>query len=162
LPRPCCYAASYVYARRFLSGGELSPLVLSSGQMIAGAVLLTLLAPVVAREPVTLTASVVTSVVILGILGTGVAYVLDYRLIADEGASAASTVTYLLPIVAVLLGLVVLTEPVSWNLAVGAAVVLVGVALSEGRLGGKQQPERSERRPSLSARRSFRAHIPDP
>jgi drug/metabolite transporter (DMT)-like permease len=129
-----CYAASYVYARRFLSGGALSPLVLSSSQMIAGAVLLTLLAPAIAREPVTLTTDVVASVVVLGVLGTGIAYVLNYRLISDEGATAASTVTYLLPIVAVVLGVVVLSEHLSWNLAVGAVIILVGVAVSEGRL----------------------------
>jgi hypothetical protein len=95
-----------------------------------------LLAPVVAREPVTLMANVVTSVVILGVLGTGVAYVLNYRLIADEGATAASTVTYLLP--AVLLGLAILAEPIGWNLAVGAVVILAGVALSERRIGRSQ------------------------
>jgi drug/metabolite transporter (DMT)-like permease len=133
-----CYAASYVYARRFLSDGELSPLVLSSGQMIAGAILLTLLSPAVARQPVTLTANVVASVIVLGVLGTGIAYVLNYRLIADEGATAASTVTYLLPIVAVILGVLILSEPLSWNLALGGVVILVGVGLSEGQPGGRR------------------------
>jgi drug/metabolite transporter (DMT)-like permease len=97
----------------------------------------------------TLTTSVVVSVVILGVVGTGIAYVLNYRLIADEGATAASTVTYLLPIVAVLLGLVVLAEPVGWNLAVGALIVLVGVALSEGRLGRKRHTGRAEQQAEL-------------
>jgi drug/metabolite transporter (DMT)-like permease len=87
---------------------------------------------------VTLTTSVVTSVIVLGVLGTGIAYVLNYRLIADEGATAASTVTYLLPIVAVVLGVLILSEPLSWNLAVGGLVILVGVALSEGQLGGRR------------------------
>jgi drug/metabolite transporter (DMT)-like permease len=140
LAASACYAASYVYARRFLSGGQLSPMVLSTGQMIAGAVLLTLLAPGIAREPAALTTSVVVSVIVLGVLGTGVAYVLNYQLIADEGATTASTVTYLLPIVAVVLGAVILAEPVGWNLLVGATVVLLGVALSEGRLGRKRRP----------------------
>jgi len=144
-----CYAASYVYARRYLSDGELSPLVLSSGQMIAGAVLLTLFAPVLAREPVALTANGVASVVVLGVLGTGIAYVLNYQLIADEGATAASTVTYLLPIVAVLLGLAVLGEPLGWNLAVGAVIVLLGVALSEERLIRTRRAQVSEQGPEL-------------
>ncbi len=132
------YAASYVYARRFLSARQFSPLVLSTGQMVAGAVLLGALAPAVALHPMTLTMNVVASVVVLGVVGTGVAYVLNYRLIADEGATAASTVTYLIPIVAVVLGLVVLAEPVGWNLAAGALIVLAGVALSEGRLGRRR------------------------
>lgn len=143
------YAASYVYARRFLSARQLSPLVLSTGQMVAGAVLLGILAPGVALQPMALTTSVVVSVVVLGVFGTGVAYVLNYRLIADEGATAASTVTYLLPIVAVLLGLAVLAEPVGWNLAVGALIVLVGVALSEGRLGGRRHTRLAEQQAEL-------------
>jgi drug/metabolite transporter (DMT)-like permease len=96
-----------------------------------------------------LTTSVVTSVIVLGVIGTGIAYVLNYRLIADEGATAASTVTYLLPIVAVLLGLAVLAEPVGWNLAAGAVIVLVGVALSEGRLGEKRRTRLAEQRTEL-------------
>jgi len=143
------YAASYVYARRFLSARQFSPLVLSTGQMVAGAVLLGALAPGVALQPMTLTTSVVVSVVVLGVVGTGVAYVLNYRLIADEGATAASTVTYLLPFVAVLLGFLILAEPVGWNLAVGALIVLVGVALSEGRLGQRRDTRLSERRAEL-------------
>jgi len=129
-----CYGISYVYARRFLTARGLSPLILSAGQLSAGTLMLGLLAPVVARQPVTLTPEVVGSLLMLGLLSTGIAYVLNYRLIMDEGATAASTVTYLIPFVAVLLGAVVLGEPVTWNLFLGATIVLVGVALSEGRL----------------------------
>jgi drug/metabolite transporter (DMT)-like permease len=143
------YAASYVYARRFLSVRQISPLVLSTGQMVAGAVLLGALTPGVTLQPITLTTSVVVSVVVLGVAGTGIAYVLNYRLIADEGATAASTVTYLLPIVAVLLGLAVLAEPVGWNLAVGALIVLAGVALSEGRFGRRWHTQRSQQQAGL-------------
>jgi len=64
---------------------------------------------------------------------TGLAYLLNYRLIDDEGATTASTVTYLLPIVAVILGAIVLSEAITWNLFTGAAIVLGGVALSGGR-----------------------------
>jgi drug/metabolite transporter (DMT)-like permease len=126
-----CYAGSYVYARRFLTGRGFSALVLSTGQMAAGAALLVLATPIVARSPVTLTPTVTTSVLVLG---TGVAYVLNYRLIADEGAVAASTVTYLLPVVAVVLGALILNEPLTWHLLAGGLIVLVGVAISEGRL----------------------------
>jgi drug/metabolite transporter (DMT)-like permease len=129
-----CYAASYVYARRFLIGRGFSALVLSAGQMAAGAGLLVLAAPIVARSPVTLTPTVTISVLVLGVLGTGAAYVLNYRLIADEGAVAASTVTYLIPVVAVVLGALILNEPLTWHLLAGGVIVLVGVAVSEGRL----------------------------
>ena len=144
-----CYALSYVYARRFLTGRGLSALVLSTGQLAAGASLLALVGPVVARDPMSLTPTVITSVLVLGVLGTGVAYALNYQLIADEGAVAASTVTYLIPVVAVVLGALILNEPLTWNLLVGAVIVLVGVAVAEGRFGKvRDQPvllEESER-----------------
>jgi len=141
-----CYAASYVYARRFLTGRGFPALVLSTGQMAAGAVLLVLAAPIVAHSPVTLTPTVTISVLVLGILGTGVAYVLNYRLIADEGAVAASTVTYLIPVVAVVLGALVLNEPLTWHLLAGGVIVLVGVAVSEGRLSKpvREEPPRHQ------------------
>jgi drug/metabolite transporter (DMT)-like permease len=123
-----------VYARRFLTARGLSALILSAGQLSTGALMLGLVAPIVAWQPVTLTPDVVGSLLMLGLLSTGVAYVLNYRLITDEGATAASIVNYLIPVVAVLLGAAVLGEPITWNLFLGATIVLVGVALSEGRL----------------------------
>jgi drug/metabolite transporter (DMT)-like permease len=132
-----------------LTGRGLSALVLSTGQLAAGVALLALVAPVVARDPVSLTPTVLASVLVLGVLGTGVAYVLNYQLIADEGAVAASTVTYLIPVVAVVLGALILNEPLTWNLLVGAVIVLVGVAVAEGRFGKVRHqpvlPEESER-----------------
>jgi drug/metabolite transporter (DMT)-like permease len=67
---------------------------------------------------------------VLGIIGTGIAYVLNYQIITSEGASAASTVTYLLPVVAVVLGVLVLGESITVLVLVGIALVLAGVALS--------------------------------
>jgi drug/metabolite transporter (DMT)-like permease len=64
------------------------------------------------------------------------AYVLNHPLIADEGPTAASTVTYLLPVVALALGIVVLGETISWTLFAGTALILLGIAISEGRLPG--------------------------
>jgi drug/metabolite transporter (DMT)-like permease len=131
-----CYATGYIYARRFLTGRGLQPLVLSAGQLILGALLLALAAPVTAGRPPQLTLGVVASVLALGVFSTGAATVLNYRLIQDEGAIAASTVNYLTPIVAVALGVLILGEPLTWNLIVGATLVLAGVAASEGRLRG--------------------------
>ncbi|MBA3622682.1 MAG: EamA family transporter, partial [Euzebyales bacterium] len=85
--------------------------------------------------PVRLSPSVVGSVVVLGAVGTGFAYLLYYRLITEAGAMSASMVTYLIPVVSVILGVVVLSEPLGWNVFVGAGIVIVGVAVAEGRLG---------------------------
>lgn len=65
-----------------------------------------------------------------GVIGTGVAYVINYRIISDDGPVLASTVTYLLPVVAVVLGALVLAEPITVQLAAGVAIVLAGVALA--------------------------------
>jgi hypothetical protein len=62
---------------------------------------------------------------------TGIAYVLNYRLIQDEGPTAASMTNYLAPVVAVVLGVAFVDERVSWNLVAGAAGVLLGVWIAE-------------------------------
>lgn len=68
---------------------------------------------------------------------------LNYRLIQDEGATAASTANFLVPVVAVALGVVILAEPMTWNLFVGAVIVLAGLALSDGRLLARRRlPDR--------------------
>jgi drug/metabolite transporter (DMT)-like permease len=123
-----------VYTRRFLANRGYPPLALATGQLAAATIVLGLAAPVVAASPVSLTPQVVASVVALGAMGTGIAYLLFYRLVSDAGATNASMVTYLIPIVAVVLGVLVLGEPVGWNLFAGAAVVIAGIALAEGRL----------------------------
>lgn len=129
-----CYAAAFVYTRRYVSTSGYPPVTLAAGQLGAAAVLLWLAAPVLARGDVALTASVVGSVLALGAIGTGFAYLLYYRLIADAGATSTSMVTYLIPVVAVSFGVLLLDEPLGWNLFAGAAVVILGVALAEGRL----------------------------
>ena len=129
-----------------VTGRGFPALALAASQLTAATVLLALTAPVTARQPVTLTAVVTVSVLALGLLGTGAAYVLNYRLIADEGPTAASTVTYLLPVVAITLGIAVLGEAVSWTLFAGTALVLLGIAISERRLPGHHKRRLASRR----------------
>lgn len=76
----------------------------------------------------------VASMLTLGILGTGLAYVLYYRLLAQVGSAIGSAVTYMSPIVGVILGLLVLGEQVTWNEPVGALIVLFGAAVAQGRI----------------------------
>lgn len=68
----------------------------------------------------------------LGALGSGLAYVLNFRVIAAAGASTASAVTYLTPVVAVAVGLAFLDERVTANQVLGALIVLVGIAPTPG------------------------------
>jgi drug/metabolite transporter (DMT)-like permease len=71
------------------------------------------------------------SVLALGALGTGAAYVLYYRLINDVGPTSASLVTYLVPVFGVLLGWLALGETLGLKTLVGAVLVITGVVVSE-------------------------------
>lgn len=131
-----CYGLSYVYLGRYLINRGQSPLVLSTGQLIAASTLLLLAAPLDGVSVPTWRADAVIALFALGVLGTGVAYVLNYRIIGDDGPVLASTVTYLLPVVAVVLGAFVLAEPVTRQLVAGVVIVLAGVALTRRRQPG--------------------------
>ena len=110
------------------------PLVASTGQLTAGAVVLFPVAAVTSvADGVALTPTRVASVVLLGVLGTGLAYVLNYRIIADVGPTKASLVTYLIPVVAVVVGIVVLDEPFEWRLLAGGALTVAGIAAVNSR-----------------------------
>ena len=85
-------------------------------------------------SPVEVTfAESVAAIAVLGIIGTGFAYVLNYQIITSEGATVASTVTYLLPVVAIVLGVLVLSETITATVLAGIALVLAGVALTRRR-----------------------------
>lgn len=77
---------------------------------------------------------------ILGTIGTGAALIINFQLIATEGATAASVVTYLVPAVAIALGILVLGEPASLALPVGAVLILSGVAMVRRRVRGVPSP----------------------
>jgi drug/metabolite transporter (DMT)-like permease len=126
-----------VYARRLLTNRGTQPLVLSAAQLTAGALMLGAAMPWIGSQPITLSSTVVLSVVALGALSTGIAYVLNYRLIQDEGPTAASMTNYLAPVVAVLLGVAFVDERLSWNLVLGTAMVLLGVWIAERNHGDR-------------------------
>lgn len=124
------YAVAYVYIARTLSGQGLSSWQLSSGQLVAGTGLTALAVPIGGLEPLHLNVEALIAVGVLGVFGTGIAFVINYRLIADEGPTNATMVGYLLPVVSVLLGAVFLGEGLTPRVVVGMLVVLVGVALT--------------------------------
>jgi drug/metabolite transporter (DMT)-like permease len=128
------YGVGFVYTAKFVSGRGLVPTVLATTQLLAGTAILTVFMPAIGRQPMHLTLPVVASVVTLGALNTGIAYLLYHGLMRDAGATSTSLVTYLVPVAAVALGALVLDEPLTWNLFAGAAIVILGIAISEGRL----------------------------
>ena len=72
--------------------------------------------------------------IILGIVCTGLAYILYFRLITRAGASRAIAVTYLIPVFGMLWGSAFLLEPITSNLILGCGVILFGVAVATGVL----------------------------
>jgi drug/metabolite transporter (DMT)-like permease len=124
------YAVSFVYMDRFLARRGIGPVVLSACQLGAASVLLAIALGITGAPAPELDASVVASILILGLIGTGVAYVLNYQIIASVGATVASTVTYLLPVVAIVLGFLVLGEHITLPDLAGIALILAGVALA--------------------------------
>ncbi|WP_227878659.1 DMT family transporter [Arthrobacter dokdonensis] len=131
-----CYGMGFVHLRRFVSPRGLPSLSLATVQVGLGALIMLALAPWLATAPVHISPRVVLSILILGMAGTGLAYVWNTNLVAAWGAANASTVTYLTPVVGVSLGVAVLAEPVTWNEPVGAVIAVVGIAISQGRLSG--------------------------
>jgi drug/metabolite transporter (DMT)-like permease len=130
-----CYGLAIPYQKKFIAGRAESGVALSAAQLLMATAQLAVVAPLLAGAPpapTSLSLDVVGSVLALGALGTGLAFVLHMRNIRLAGASTASTVTYLIPIAATVIGVIALDESISWYQPVGALIVLAGVAVSQG------------------------------
>jgi len=92
------YALGFPYVRRNLSGRPESSVALSTGQLLCGAAALALITPFLTTSPASLPLPVAASVLSLGVLGTGLAYILNFGVIQAAGATSASTVTYVIPL----------------------------------------------------------------
>jgi drug/metabolite transporter (DMT)-like permease len=137
------YGIGLVYTRKFISPRNVPPLAGAYAQLTAAVALQLLVLPAFAWRTPHLSAAVVGSILFLGIFSTGLAYVLLYRLISDIGATAASTVNYVIPVLAVVIGIVVLGERLSWNLVLGGLVIFAGLAYAERRV--RLRPDRGSR-----------------
>ncbi|SDO57448.1 Permease of the drug/metabolite transporter (DMT) superfamily [Microbacterium sp. ru370.1] len=129
-----CYGFSLAYMRRFLADAGLSGIAFAFGYIGPAAAFMILASPLILAEPMHLDLPVVASIVALGVLGTGIAYVWNQNTLRAWGPTRASTVTYITPVVGVGLGILVLGERISWNEPVGAAVVFLGILLVQQRL----------------------------
>ncbi len=121
------YGVTYVQMQRRLL--DVPPLVAAKGQLLIGTIALAPFALVTSvASGIDPTPARLWSLVLLGVVNTGVAYWLNYGAIAQVGATAASLVTYLIPPVAIAAGWLVLDEPVGWQLLAGLALIIGGVA----------------------------------
>lgn len=146
------YGFSFAYMRRFASNTGMSALAFTFGYIaMAGAVML-LLTPFLVLSPVRLDAPIVVSLLLLGCLGTGIAYVWNQNTVRAWGPTRASTVTYITPVVGVVLGILILGETVSWNEPVGALVVFLGILLAQDRLRRRRNDEGTDAAASVPSR----------
>ena len=131
------YALGNVYNRRNVRG---LPLLVPAVFQVTFALIITGVLALVLEQPWTARPDLGDwfSVVWLGIFGSGLAYVLYFRLLGRWGATRTSLVAYLLPVYGIVLGFLVLQEPVDATLIVGTALVIAGVALVNSPWGQRR------------------------
>jgi drug/metabolite transporter (DMT)-like permease len=123
------YAVGALWGQRLIAGA--SGLVLAASSMIGGLIVLLPLGLV--QLPSEVPGWEETgSVIALAVIGTAVAQIILYRVLRSDGAARVSLVTYLLPLTALLYGVLLLGEPLTWEELAGMALILGGVALGSG------------------------------
>ena len=129
-----CYGASYPYSTRNVIPLKLKPEALATGQLIMAAVTLLPFFIINGISNDFYRPQSLIAMLCLGIFGSGFAYIWNFAITAAAGSAIASTVTYLTPVVAVIVGFLYLGEVIVWHEIVGALIVIVGALLSQGRL----------------------------
>ena len=132
-----CYGYSFPYTTRKILPLGLKPEAAATIQLCMAAITLLplYLFDGIAEENYRLTP--LLAVLALGVLGSGFAYIWNFSIIAAAGGSIASTVTYVTPVVAVFVGWLFLGEQITWHEPVGAAFVILGAAITQGRFTSK-------------------------
>jgi drug/metabolite transporter (DMT)-like permease len=135
-----CYAISALLVKTLSDVPRLGSVTVTLGMAAV------VLAPVALLHPPTQAPgpAAIASLLTLGLVCTALAYVLYFTLIADAGATRASTITYINPAVAVLLGVLVLGEPLTPGTLAGFGLILLGCALATGVLHARR-PARPRR-----------------
>lgn len=137
-----CYGFSFPYSRRFILPANLSPESMATAQVSLGA--LTLL-PLFIFDGVNgneYAFGPVFAMVALGVFGSGFAYIWNFTIMRAAGSAIASSVTYVTPVVALIVGLIFLQEKLHWYEPVGAIIVLLGAAIAQGRIPLKVKSDR--------------------
>ncbi|SDM50788.1 Permease of the drug/metabolite transporter (DMT) superfamily [Streptomyces sp. cf386] len=127
------YPIGWIYVRRTLAGSGASHLSLTGAQLLLASVQLAVVTPLFTSFPARWELVPLLAVVALGALGTGLAVLIQYGLVAEVGPTTAQMVTYFIPVIATGAGVALLGESLSWSTPVGALVVLAGAALTQVR-----------------------------
>jgi drug/metabolite transporter (DMT)-like permease len=129
-----CYGASYPYSTRNVIPLGLKPEALATGQLLMATMTLLPLFIFDGFSSNNYATQSIIAMLCLGIFGSGFAYIWNFSVTAAAGSAIGSTVTYITPVVAVIVGWLYLNEELAWHEPVGALVVIIGALLSQGRL----------------------------
>jgi drug/metabolite transporter (DMT)-like permease len=137
------YAGGAVYARR--TTHDMPGILRSAGPLLPATVIMWL-AMFLAESPVKLPQTGLTwiALLFLGVLGSGFAFVLSYYLLHEIGPTRTSMVTYLFPLGGLLLGVVFLDEALSWQLVIGAVLIVLSLVVAN------MQPQKQENNSTLA------------
>jgi len=131
LSASCMYAVAAHLTRRVLPG--VHSIVIAAGSLAASCVVLAI--PALVYLPSAMpSAAAWGSVLALGVVATGIAYILYFRLLEQIGATGAVAVTYLIPLFGMVWGAIFLREAITAPMALGCALILGGVAITTGLL----------------------------
>ncbi|WP_347354371.1 DMT family transporter [Intrasporangium sp.] len=157
------YGLGWTYLRRMLAHVDLGGLSQPTAMLVCGSVLMipvTLVWWALARPgpaPWSLTTQAgpaaygaILAVLALGIVGTGLAYMLQFDVVRGAGVTIGSTVTYLIPIVSIVLGVFVLGEHLAWPQLAGFGIVLAAAVV----IGLPERTRRTAPHPSSTVRHS--------
>lgn len=123
----CCYAIAAPYVRHHLAG--VPALCIAAGSLAAAALLLLPLLPFTIPSAIPSGQSLL-AVIALGLLSTALAYLMYFRLIAHLGSTRSLTVGYLIPLFAIVWGVLWLGETVTASMGLGGGLVLLGTAIA--------------------------------
>ena len=129
-----CYGVSFPYSRNNVLPLKLQSEVMAATQLVAATITLLpfYLFDGIAEDNYQL--GPVLGMLGLGVFGSGFAYIWNFKIMAAAGSAIASSVTFVTPVVAVIVGIIFLGEKVTWNEPVGGLVVLLSAAIAQGRI----------------------------
>ena len=134
-----CYGLSFPIIKKYLSPLKLRAESLAAGQVSAAALTLLPFSLFNGIAEENYRPGPIFAMIALGVLGSGVAYIWNFQIVERAGSSIASSVTYLTPVVAVFVGVLFLSEHLTWHEPLGGLIVLLGAAISQGRFKGREQ-----------------------
>lgn len=130
-----CYGVGTPYVRKYIAPHNLPTEVSVFGQIGTASVILLpvylVSGPLFIASP---TPQALLAILAVGAFGSGVAYLLYYKVLNVVGSAIASSVTYITPMIAVILGVLLLNEKLHWYEPVGGLIVILGAAISQGSI----------------------------